>query len=192
MSTHLPKLSLDQVLESFAMEHDADGQALRRYLQEYPEYAPQLVDLSQEIFRFDILDESPLSMEDQMRIDTAWSRIQSAPTKAVTDLFADLSVPKLREVAQTLDVPRQVITAFRERAVIVASIPMRFLTKLAGLLGSSVQDLQDSLSLPPQAQARSYKADGKPSEAARVTFEQLLRDAGQSDEQIELLLADDV
>jgi hypothetical protein len=173
MSTHLPKLSLDQVLESFAMEHDADGQALRRYLQEYPEYAPQLVDLSQEIFRFDI-------------------RIQSAPTKAVTDLFADLSVPKLREVAQTLDVPRQVITAFRERAVIVASIPMRFLTKLAGLLGSSVQDLQDSLSLPPQAQARSYKADGKPSEAARVTFEQLLRDAGQSDEQIELLLADDV
>lgn len=192
MSTHLPKLSLDQVLESFAMEHDADGQALRRYLQEYPEYAPQLVDLSQEIFRFDILDESPLSMEDQMRIDTAWSRIQSAPTKAVTDLFADLSVPKLRVVAQTLDVPRQVITAFRERAVIVASIPMRFLTKLAGLLGSSVQDLQDSLSLPPQAQARSYKADGKPSEAARVTFEQLLRDAGQSDEQIELLLADDV
>ncbi|HEK1692139.1 TPA: hypothetical protein SMR48_003384 [Pseudomonas putida] len=192
MSTHLPKLSLDQVLESFAMEHDADGQALRRYLQEYPEYAPQLVDLSQEIFRFDILDESPLSMEDQMRIDTAWSRIQSAPTKAVTDLFADLSVPKLREVAQTLDVPRQVITAFRERAVIVASIPMCFLTKLAGLLGSSVQDLQDSLSLPPQAQARSYKADGKPSEAARVTFEQLLRDAGQSDEQIELLLADDV
>ena len=192
MSTHLPKLSLDQVLESFAMEHDADGQALRRYLQEYPEYSPQLVDLSQEIFRFDILDESPLSMEDQMRIDTAWSRIQSAPTKAVTDLFADLSVPKLREVAQTLDVPRQVITAFRERAVIVASIPMRFLTKLAGLLGSSVQDLQDSLSLPPQAQARSYKADGKPSEAARVTFEQLLRDAGQSDEQIELLLADDV
>lgn len=192
MPTHLPKLSLDQVLESFAMEHDADGQALRRYLQEYPEYAPQLVDLSQEIFRFDILDESPLSMEDQMRIDTAWSRIQSAPTKAVTDLFADLSVPKLREVAQTLNVPRQVITAFRERAVIVASIPMRFLTKLAGLLGSSVQDLQESLSLPPQAQARSYKADGKPSEAARVTFEQLLRDAGQSDEQIELLLADDV
>lgn len=192
MPTHLPKLSLDQVLESFAMEHDVDGQALRRYLQQYPEYAPQLVDLSQEIFRFDILDESPLSMEDQMRIDTAWSRIQSAPTKAVTDLFADLSVPKLREVAQTLDVPRQVITAFRERAVIVASIPMRFLTKLAGLLGSSVQDLQDSLSLPPQAQARSYKADGKPSEAARVTFEQLLRDAGQSDEQIELLLADDV
>ncbi|MFJ7881997.1 hypothetical protein ACIQYF_00590 [Pseudomonas sp. NPDC096917] len=192
MSTHLPKLSLDQVLESFAMEHDADGQTLRRYLQEYPEYAPQLVDLSQEIFRFDIQDESPLSMEDHMRIDTAWSRIQSAPTKAVTDLFADLSVPKLREVAQTLDVPRQVITAFRERAVIVASIPTRFLTKLAGLLGSSVQDLQGSLSLPPQAQARSYKADGKPSEAARVTFEQLLRDAGQSDEQIELLLADDV
>ena len=192
MSAHLPKLSLDQVLESFAMEHDADGQTLRRYLQEYPEYAPQLVDLSQEIFRFDIQDESPMSIEDQMRIDTAWSCIQSVPVKAVADLFADLSVPKLREVAHTLDVPRQVITAFRERAVIVASIPTRFLATLAGLLGRSVQDLQDSLSLPTQSQTRSYKADGKPSEAVRVTFEQLLRDAGLSDEQIELLLADDV
>lgn len=192
MTAHAPKLSRDQVLESFAMEPDAGGQTLQRYLQEYPEYAALLVDLSQEIFRFNIQDESPLSVEDQMQIDSAWSRIQSAPSKAVADPFAELSIPKLREVAQALDVPRQVITAFRERTVIVATVPNRFLTRLAGLVGSSVQGLLDTLALPLQPMARSYKADNKPTKAVRVTFEQLLRDAGLSDEQIELLLADDV
>jgi len=192
MSNPAPKLSLNQVLESFVMEPDAGGQTLQRYLREYPEYAAQLVKLSQEIFRFGIHDESPLSVEDQMRIDSAWSRIQSAPSKAAADPFAELSVPKLREVAQSLDVPRQVITAFRERTVIVATVPKPFLARLADLVGSSIQGLLDTLALPSQSLSRSYKADGKPTEAVRVTFEQLLRDAGLSDEQIELLLKDDV
>lgn len=191
MATHFPKLACDQVLEAFAMEPDIDGQTLQRYLREYPEYASQLVDLSQEIFWFSIQDESPLSVEDQMWIDSAWSRIQSAPSKVATDPFADLSVPKLREVAQTLDVPRQVIMAFRERTVIGASVPKRFLTRLAGLVGSNFQALCDTLALPPQPLARNYKADDKPSVAVQVTFERLLRDAGLSDEQIEQLLADD-
>ena len=192
MTTQRSKLSCDQVLESFAMEPDAGGQTLQRYLREYPEYAMQLVDLSQEIFRFGIQDESPLQVEDQMRIDSAWSRIQSTPSKAVADPFAGLSVPELREIAQTLDVPRQVITAFRERTVIPASVPKSFLTRVADLVGSSVQGLLDTLALPPQPLTRSYKADGKPTEAARVGFEQLLRDAGLSSEQIGVLLADDV
>lgn len=191
MATHLPKFTCDQVLESFAMERDADGKTLQRYLQEYPEYASQLVDLSQEIFRFDIEDESPLSVEDQMLIDSAWSRIQSAPSKVAIDPLADLSVPKLREIAQTLDVPRQVLTAFRERTVIVASVPKRFLTRLAGLVESNFQALREALAQPPQLLTRSYKADDKPAEAVQVTFEQLLRDAGLSDEQIALLLTDD-
>lgn len=192
MTTQRPNLMCDQVLESFAMEPNTGGQTLQRYLREYPEYAMQLVDLSQEIFRFGILDESPLKAEDQMRIDSAWSRIQSTPSKAVADPFAGLSVPKLREIAQTLDVPRQVITAFSERTVIVASVPMRFLNRFADLVGSSVQGLLDTLALPPQPLTRSYKADGKPTEAVRVGFEQLLRDAGLSNEQIGSLLADDV
>ncbi|PFH10131.1 hypothetical protein BCF11_2542 [Collimonas sp. PA-H2] len=191
MATHLPKFTCDQVLESFAMERDVDGKALQRYLQEYPEYASQLVDLSQEIFRFDMQDESPLSVEDQMRIDSAWSRIQSAPSKATIDPLADLTVSKLREIAQALEIPRQVLTAFRERTVIVASVPNRFLTRLADLVGSNFQALHDTLAQAPQLHVRSYKADDKPLKAAQVTFEQLLRGTDLSDEQIERLLADD-
>jgi hypothetical protein len=184
------KPSCDQVLESFAMEPDNSGQTLKRYLQDYPEYATQLVDLSLEIFRFSIVDESSLSEEDQMRIDSAWNIIQSTRSEIASDPIAELSVPKLRKIAQSLKVPRQVITAFRERTVIVSSVPMRFLTQFAGMLGINIQEFLNALALPPQSLARNYKADGKPTQAGQVTFEQLLRDAGMSDEQIELLLSE--
>ncbi|WP_143002908.1 hypothetical protein [Nitrosospira sp. Nsp1] len=173
------------------MEFDKSGQTLERYLRSYPEYAMQLIDLSQETFRFGVQDESPLSVQDKIRIDSALLRIQSASIKAAADVLAELSVPKLREIAQALDVPRQVITAFRERTVIVGSVPRRFAAKLASLVGSSAEVLLNSLSLPPQTLSRSYKADGKPTKTVRVTFEQLLRDSGMSDKKIALLLTDD-
>ena len=182
------KLSCDQVLESFAMESDTSGQTLQKYLQEYPEYATQLVDLSLEIFRFSILDETPLSEEDQTRIDSAWNLIRYTQSEIATDPIAKLSVPKLREIAHSLNEPRQVITAYRERTVIVTSVPMQFLVQFAGLVDISIQEFLNALALPPQSLARNYKADVKPTQAVQVTFEQLLRDAGMSDEQIELLL----
>ncbi len=192
MTTRAAKLTCDEVLESFAMERHSDGRMLQRYLKDYPEYATQLVDLSQEIFRSDIQVESPLSAQDQMRIDTACSRIQSVQSSVVVDPFADLPVSKLREVALVLNVPRQVITAFRERTVIVATVPKRFLTQLASLVGSSVQDLLNVLALPPAQLVRSYKADEKPTEVVQVTFEQLLRGTNLTNEQIEVLLTDDI
>lgn len=189
MTISLSKLSCNHVLELFSMEPDTSGQTLQKYLQEYPECAAQLVDLSLEIFRFSIMDESPLSKEDQTRIDSAWNIIQYTQSKTATDPIAELSVPKLRDIAQSLNVPRQVITAFRERTVIVTSVPMRFLTQFADMIGISIQEFLNVLALPPQSLARNYKADGKPTQAVQVTFEQLLHDAGMSDEQIESLLS---
>lgn len=191
MTTHLHKLARDQVLELFAMEPDTGGLTLQRYLRKYPEYTTQLVDLSQEIFRFSIQEERPLSADDHVRIDTAWSRIHSVPNTVVIDPFTALSVPQLREIAQSLKVPRQIVTAFRERTVIVSSVPKHFLEHVARLVGRNVQELLGILALPPQSLTRSYKANNKPTEAIQVTFEQLLRDAGLSDEDIKLLLVDD-
>lgn len=189
MTISLSKLSCDQVLESFAMEPETNGQTLKKYLQEYPEYATQLIDLSLEIFRFSIMDESPLSEEDQTRIDSAWNIIENTERETATDPIAELSVSKLREIAQSLNVPRQVITAFRERTVIVNSVPMRFLTQFADMIGITIQEFLNVLALPPQSLGRSYKADVKPTQAGQVTFDRLLRDAGMSKEQIELLLS---
>ena len=54
------------------------------------------------------------------------------------DPLANLSVPQLREVAHQLGVPRQVITAFRERRVKLESVPKSFLVALSRALGCTV------------------------------------------------------
>lgn len=184
-------LSLDQVLEEFAMQRGADGRVLERYLRDYPQYARELIDLSQEMFLLGTQGEGPLAVEDQMRIDSAWSRLQSAPRTAPADPLAHLSIERLREVAAALRVPRQVIAAFRERTVLAGSVPKGFLARMAGLVGSSIQDLLDTLTLPRQTLARSHKADEKPGDSGQISFEQLLREADLPQEQIEQLLTDD-
>jgi len=56
-----------------------------------------------------------------------------------------LSTPELRDVAKRLDVPRQVITAFRERRVILSTVPRRFLARLAEAVNSSIEILIEAL-----------------------------------------------
>ena len=92
--------------------------------------------------------------------------------------MAHLSVPVLREIAGKLGVPRQVLTAFRERRVLLASVPDRFLTQLAAAAASTVDAFRNWLepsSMPMLA--RSYKSDGKPAEVVQVPFDRILLDA---------------
>lgn len=189
MSKNQSNISCDQVLELFALEPSIDGGALARYLKKYPQFAEELVLLSNEIFLVSNTEERQLTAEDEEAIDAAWTRIQSGTVPVVTDPFAHLPVQKVREIAQTLNVRRQVITAFRERTVEVTSVPKKFLKNLASLLNVTTQHLQQSLTLPPQ-QLRSFKADSKPTEAGKVTFERILRDADLSEEEIKALMED--
>lgn len=82
--------------------------------------------------------------------------------------------------------------AFKERTVVVGSIPQRFLSRLAELLQSSVQQLTTSLEQQPMAVAGSYKSDGKPSNVEKISFEQTLRDADLSEEDIATLMEEDI
>lgn len=182
----------EDVLDAFAVEPDAGRATLERYLRNYPEYAAELVDLSRELSRGVCEDEEPLSTEDQALIDTAWRRHLEAAPKVVADPLAALSVAEFREVARHLGVRQQVITAFRERRVIVASVPRRFMVRFAAAVNSTVDLLASALALPPAPSlARNYKSDAKPEAGAPVTFERLLIDAGVPDEERALLMADD-
>lgn len=184
--------SRENVLYAFSVEPDVGRATLERYLKAYPQYAEDLVDLSYEILRaFEDEDESTLSAEDQLLIDGAWRSFQKAAPEGVSDPFAELSVTELREIARRVDVPRQVITAFRERRVLVESVPGRFLSQLATAMNSTVEGLLNALAFSPTPQlGRSYKADVKPSAEARISFERLLVDAGVSDEKRDVLLTD--
>lgn len=179
MKTGAPKPSCEDVLNAFAVEPKQDRQTLERYLKDYPQYATELADLSRELSRVVTDDTKPFSAKDKALIDAAWEKHVAAAPPAVPDLFAALSVEKLREIARFLDVPRQVVAAFRERKVIVESVPRPFLTRFAASMNTSVELLAAALSQPQTPRfAASYKADTKPEATAPVSFERILIDAG--------------
>lgn len=181
--------SRESVLDAFAVESDPGRSALERYLRLYPEYAGELIDLSRELSREACDDAAPLSGADQALIDAAWSQ-HAAASPAAADPFVALTVDDWRAVARSLDVPRQVVTALRERRVSLVSIPRRFLERFAEATRSSVAQLEASWGPGQLAGARSYKAEGKPTVGGQISFEQVLIDAGVPAEKRAQLLAE--
>jgi hypothetical protein len=173
--------SREDVLYAFTQEPNPGRDSLEQYLQDYPQYAAELLDMSSEL-TCDVVelseDDAPLSEDELTLIDLAWLRHVAAAPLEVMYPFANLSVTEQRQLAQFLDVPRQVITAFREHRIKSNSVPVPFLERLAAALNSKIEILQYSLRLPPEPNlARSYKTDGKPKAHVKVNFEQILIDA---------------
>jgi hypothetical protein len=184
--------SREDVLYAFAVEPISGRESLEHYLRDYPEYAAELIDLSYELSRDVHDDETPLSAEDEALIDRAWRQHVKASPQEKIDPFAALSVAVQRELAQQLDVPRQVITAFREHRVEPTSVPLSFLGRLAAALNSTVEILIYALGLPPEpGLGRSYKADSKPCAHAQVNFEQILIEADMPSDKRTLLMKDE-
>ena len=183
--------SRESVLDAFAVESEPSRSTLERYLRLYPEYAGELIDLSRELNREACNDTAPLSAAYRASVDAAWSQHAAAVPARAADPFAALTVEDWRAVARVLDVPRQVVTALRERRVSLMSIPRRFLQRFAEETRSTLVQLEASWGPARQlAGARSYKADGKPTAGEQVTFEQVLIDAGVPVEKRSQLLAE--
>ena len=180
MKPNIAKLSCEDVLQAFAIEQVQDRSILERYLREYPQYAIEITDLWREFSR-PIEEPQVLSVEDQTAVEEAWRVYSSSTSAATLSLLSSLSVSKQRELAIYLEVPRQIIAAFRERKVIVSTIPRRFLKKLADGLNAPVDQVIAALSLPQMESLRSHKSDEKPVPVEPATFEQLLIEAQLSE-----------
>ena len=168
----------DDILGAFSVEPSHDRETLERYLREYPEHTSALVDLAQQIDLICNSKSTELDAEDDALINAAWKKHELAFRHASADLLSSLTVEKQREVARSLLMPRQVMTALRDGRILFSSIPKTFLRKFADALGSTLEDLTASLSGPRLAVAKSYKADEKPADAGQISLEQALIDAG--------------
>ena len=184
--------ALEDVLGAFAVEPSPGRETLERYLRRYPQFAPALIDLSRELHRELPPEGAAETAEDHIRIEAAWRQHREAAVpQSSSDPFAALSTDELRALARRLDVPRQVITAFRDEKVILSSVPRWFLAKLAAGLNRSLDALLPPLpTAPALATARSHKSDVKPSDSEAVTFERILIDAGVPEEKRARLLAE--
>ena len=193
MSRLTDELSRQEVLDAFAVEAGAGRGTLERYLRAYPQFATELLDLSRMLASQFWDEETPLSQEDEAKIDAAWLSHAAAGPAAVSDPFSSLSVPQLREISTRLGVPRQVITAFRNRRVIMSTVPPRFLERLADLVNTSMEQFVRTLSLPVSPEpAQSYRSEDKPVPSEAVSFEQVLIDAGvPEDERVQLMSGTD-
>ncbi|MGD0207521.1 MAG: hypothetical protein ABSC89_07950 [Verrucomicrobiota bacterium] len=185
-----PNFSCEDALNAFAVEPTHDRATLERYLRQFPEYAVELAHLSHELSRAEAKT-GELSEKDRAAIEDAWKQYSRSSTASVR-IFISLSVPQLRELANSLGVPRQIITAFREHKVLASSIPRRFLGRMASALNTTMEEIRAELTLPLEGTCvRSHKSDEKPMAAAPATFEQLLIDAQVSEDRRAELMADD-
>ena len=182
-----------EILLHLSMEEDPGKETLDRYLNEYPELAEDLVELSREMLSE---KKSPpvtkLRPEDQALIAKAWQRFQAGIAGADLDPFGALTIPQQREIATSLGISRSTLSAIRDRVVLESTIPRAFLSKLASQIKSSFEDLSRFLATPPTIQqAHSYKADEKPQISPQIAFEELLRQTKTPQELIEKLLTED-
>lgn len=187
-----PRPSCDDVLEAFALEPEAGKTTLDKYLRTYPEYSEAILDYAIEISHEDVPRQEPLSIRERALITAGWQKHVQVVSKPILDPFASLTLIELNKIADALEVPKQVLTALRDRLIVVASIPKRFSVRIAMELRTEVDALLTFLTVPPAlSDARSRKSVGKPKITPRKTFAQVLVDAGVSVETQKKLMLDD-
>ena len=190
MTSEDKPIDLDEVLESFMLEEVIDLATLNRYVNEYPQFATELIDLSREVSCMKGKPDYELTESDELLVREAWAAYSSTTPAAKADPLARLQPMELNKLASALQLPRQVLAALRERRVIVASMSAKFLDTLAKELRCSLSVLIEILSSPPAAEpAGSHKSDVKPQVAEKVDFARVLQDAGVDPSRVAELVA---
>ncbi|MBX7123260.1 MAG: hypothetical protein K1X42_14115 [Opitutaceae bacterium] len=182
----------DGVLFAFSVEPRHDRATLERYLRLYPELAEDLIDLAHELRMVEGLGPSEQVVDSDDTARAAWREYAAAASpKAPESIFARFKGQTFVALANKLNIPRSVLMALRDRLVLPDSIPTRFLTRLSGEMGASLETvrsyLQQAGAVSP---ALSFKADEKPSVPAKVTFKDLLESSQLTESQAATLQQD--
>ncbi|UQE03545.1 hypothetical protein [Bradyrhizobium japonicum] len=184
MTTLKPEMQLEDVLLAFSVEPVHDKPTLDRYLALYPQYTEDLIDLSLDL-RIEGRGISE-AFEDEATFQRALEQLRraGASPRSAANPFEAFRGTSFASLADSLRVPRSVLIAFRDRLVIVSSVPQLFLARIARAAHTTVADLLAYLNLPPAvAGAMNYKADVKPASSEKVPFEALLDSSGVTPEQ---------
>lgn len=185
----------EEILLSFAVEHDQEDGILERYLRQYPHLADQLIDLSLELRLRRSTGEKATDPTDEQWVEASLATFRAAlPVQIsaeMTDPFAKVSAQELIALRRELGVPSGVIQGFSSRLVDIASVPAWVVDTFASYLRSTADELRTFMAAPPRlTPGISYKADVTPSaKKEKITFEDLLKQCKVPDERRHQLLA---
>jgi hypothetical protein len=185
------------VLYAFSVEPSHDRATLERYLSKYPKLTEDLIALAFDLRLADAQSAAQPELIPDSGAQQAWQEFTaSAPAKATAQAKSGTLMSKFRgqafvALANRLKFPRSILIAFRDRQIELDSIPERIITRFAEATESSVQAVRDYLSSTPQIiQTAQFKADNKPAQQGRVTFEQLVANTPMTDEERKAILGD--
>ncbi len=166
------RLSEEEVLLAFSVEPTHDRETLEQYLREYPEHAKALVTCSIELM-LDSKRSDEVAVTSEGAVDRAWQRFQAVVSQhdevLVTNPFATLNPTAFRSLAKKLDITNLLLIRLRDRAIVAATIPRRFVQGLATELGATAEAVMDYLQSPPAiVSGHSFRSAVKPAVTERL------------------------
>lgn len=195
MNTENSRLDEEEVLLAFSVEPQHDRLTLEHYLNQYPEHARALVDCSIELMMDASHSGEEVQVSSDQVVDQAWQQFQAAMgpaqgTAAVANPFAQLQPTAFKSMARKLDISNLFLIRVRERAIDAATIPLRFVQKLATELGATADAVSDYLRSPPTVSSTlNFRSNVKPEVASQIPFDQAVETSQLTPAQKEALRA---
>ncbi len=193
-----PDNTKDDVLYAFSVETNRDATTLEEYLQRYPQYRYELIDLSIELLTMSLQEEMPAEGEVRDSVTQSWETFQSMlspsdPVSAVASAVNPLETlekKSFRSLAETLDVNAFFLVKLRDKTIKLSTIPTRFIDAVANATGESVDTMRAVLDgAATVSSATSFKADGKPAAEQQISFDEAIENSHLSEQQIAALRA---
>ena len=194
MSTSKPFAADEEsVLMAFSMEPSHDREVLERYISEYPQHAAALIDCSIDLLQQQPAEDVSATVVPDSAVDKAWQRFERAvqqPAAEVANPFAKLNSTGFKSLARSLNVSNLFLMRVRDRAISAATIPARFVEKLASELGGTAQAMGAYLQGPPgMVSGHAFRSSVKPSVGEQISFDQAVATSQLTPEQQAMLKA---
>jgi hypothetical protein len=182
----------EDVLYAFSVEQKRNATTLNEYLQAYPQYQEELIDLSIDMLSSPVDEEVLADIKISDGAALAWSKLQlMLPNSSLTSQSADVENPlaalnkkTFRDLAQKLGLSRVFLTRLRDQTIAYPSIPRRFIEALADAANESVETIASALNRPAMiSSSQSFKADGKPAAPKPISFNEAIETSNLSEEQ---------
>ena len=185
--------SEEEILLAFSVEPTHDRKTLEQYLREYPEHAKALVACSIELM-VDETRSDDVAVTSEGAVDRAWLRFQTVVSQPgdvlVTNPFATLNPTAFRSLARKLGITNQLLVRLRDRAIVAATIPGRFIQGLAIELGATAEAVMDYLQSPPaMVSGHSFRSAVKPAITEQISFAEAIEKSQLTPAQLDALKA---